>query len=90
MGKNCNEFLFTLTYIIQSKQPDIILGVFNGNYLQKNNICPRLQSEGFKQIVTEPAHIRGSLLDHIYIKHLWEFSNKLSTKTVANSCSDHE
>ena len=39
-------------------------------------------------MVTEPTRIRGSLLGHI--KHLWEFSNKLSTKTVANSCSDHE
>ena len=79
---------FKLLIILQSKQPDIILCDFNKNYLQKCNIYPRIQSEGFKQMVTEPTCIRGSLLGHI--KHLWEFSNKFSTKTAANSYSGHE
>ena len=77
---NCsvNEFLQALTYIIQSKQSDIILGDFNGNCLQKNNICPRFQSEGLRQIVTGSTHVRGSLLDYIYVQLLWEFSNIFS------------
>ena len=57
---------------------------------KKNNIFPRFQSKGIKQIVTEPTQIRGLLLDHIYIKYLWEFLNTFSTKTVANCYPDHE
>ena len=43
--KNCsaNGFLQALTSIMQSKQPDIILGDFHENCLQKNNICSRLE-----------------------------------------------
>ena len=37
---------------------------------------------------SQPTRIRGSLLGHI--KHLWEFSNKFSTKTAANIYSNHE
>ena len=34
-----DESLQALTYIIRSKQPDIILLNFNENGLQKNDIC---------------------------------------------------
>ena len=42
--KNCsaNGFLQALTSIMQSEQPDIILGDFHKNCLQKNNTCSRL------------------------------------------------
>ena len=66
--KNCsvNEFLHALAYIMQSKKPDIILGDFNENCLQKNNICPRLQSEGFKQIFRANSHKRVIIRSYIH------------------------
>ena len=88
--KNVLINLFRLLLILYNLSNQISFLVILMKIVYKKYICPRLQSEGFKQIVTEPTHIRGSLLDHIYIKYLWELSNKSSTKTVENSYSDHE
>ena len=52
------------------KGVDLILGDFNEDSLSNTRpITTALQSLGFTQIVSEPTHIRGACLDHIYIKN---------------------
>ena len=50
----------------------MILGDFNINYLNDNQVQPLkslMESFNFTQIVTKPTFISsGSLLDHVYVK----------------------
>jgi len=51
---------------------DIILGDFNVNALSENNYFIDYLTD-YKQVVTEPTHISGSLIDHIYVhKNLFQ------------------
>ena len=53
-----------------TKHVDLILGDFNeDSLLNERPITTSLQSLGFTQIVSEPTHIRGACLDHIYIRN---------------------
>ena len=48
----------------------MILGDFNeDSLLNERPITTSLQSLGFTQIVSEPTHIWGACLDHIYIRN---------------------
>ena len=48
----------------------MILGDFNEDYLlNERPVTTSLQSLGFTHIVSEPTHIRGVCLDHIYIRN---------------------
>ena len=57
-----SNFVDVLGYIAHSKEIDIVLGDFNEN---PNTF--RLPLEQFEQLVTEPTHIDGSILDHVYV-----------------------
>ena len=47
----------------------MIIGDFNFCYIDTSNLTKRyLQDKNYNQIVKEPTHLEGNLLDHAYIK----------------------
>ena len=70
INSNIAEFVGYVTYLAITKHVDLILGDFNeDSLLNERPITTSLQSLGFTQIVSEPTHIRGACLDHIYIRN---------------------
>ena len=68
--KNSQEmrvFMETLDYLLLSQSPDVVVGDFNINALKDNDGLMSTFEE-YHQIVSEPTHLAGSLLDHVYIK----------------------
>ena len=86
-----NLFLENLTSWIDEEKPDILHGDFNLDalcYDSYNLLQQRL--ENYKLLVSEPTHINGGVLDHVYIA--WSFStDKVSTTMIKNvHFSDHD
>ena len=71
-GANKTDFLRDLGSLVQGIKPCFIVGDFNVNFLQepKDPIINKITSNGFKQIVMDPTHIEGGLLDHVYIRRI--------------------
>ena len=69
----------------------IILGDFNINYLNDNQVQPHkslMESFNFTQIVTKPTFISsGSLLDHVYVRST---KFQIMENDVVNVYSDHD
>ena len=67
------------------------MGDFNFCYLDKNSNCTKnlLDRQNFKQLVKEPTHIDGNLIDHAYLRDL---AGKIRTKTIVHNkyYSDHK
>ena len=63
------EFFQMLEYLLATNSIDIVAGDFNFDLLKvsENNLFLNHFTEHV-QIVTKPAHISGSLIDHVYIK----------------------
>ena len=69
-NSNIAKFVGYVIYLAITKHVDLILGDFNeDSLLNERPITTSLQSLGFTQIVSEPTHIRGACLDHIYIRN---------------------
>ena len=70
INSNIAEFVGYVTYLAITKHVDLILGDFNkDSLLNEIPITKSLKFLGFTQIVSEPTHIRGACLDHIYIRN---------------------
>ena len=70
INSNIAEFVGYVTYLAIKKHVDLILGDFNkDSLLNETPITKSLEFLGFTQIVSEPTHIRGACLDHIYIRN---------------------
>ena len=65
------QYVDCLNYILNSYTIDMILGDFNINYFNGNQVQPLkslMESFNYTQIVTKPTFISsGSLLDHVYV-----------------------
>ena len=59
------RFSNTLRYLIISIKPNIVLGDFNFNYQNDLPISSLMQRFNFEQLVGEPTHIRGGLIDQL-------------------------
>ena len=70
-GFNKTSFLKDLGALASGRKQCFIVGDFNINFLSQNEdlVIKKIISSGFKQIVTLPTHIAGSLLDHVYIRN---------------------
>lgn len=82
------QFIDFATYIIQSKNIDIVLGDFNEDFIDKKDISTALQKQNFVQIVNFPTHIRGNIIDHVYVKNCLAASIVSSVHSVYYS--DHD
>ena len=58
--------------MVDTGRPQLILGDFNFCYLdgKSNKFCKDLESSHFKQLIEEPTHLEGNLLDHAYLRNI--------------------
>ena len=70
INSNIAEFVGYVTYLAIAKYVDSILDDFDeDSLLNERSITTSLQYLGFTLIASEPAHIWGACLDHIYIRN---------------------
>ena len=70
INSNIAEFVGYVTYLAITKHVDSILDDFDeDSLLNERLITTSLQSLGFTPIASEPTHIWGACLDHIYIRN---------------------
>ena len=88
-GLDKKQFLNDLGSFARGTKPCFIVGDFNVDFLKepKDPIIKKIVSSGFKQMVTGPTHIEGSLLDHVYMKGRPPFD--LQVHTDFTFYSDH-
>ena len=71
-SSNILQYVDCLKYVLNSYTIDMILGDFNINYFNDNQVQPLkslMESFNYTQIVTKPTFISsGSLLDHVYVR----------------------
>ena len=91
-SSNISQYINSITYILKSNQIDVILGDFNINYLNDNEVQPfniLMQSLHYVQTVQTPTFISsGSLLDHVYIRN--EMFSAIHTCVIPVYYSDHD
>ena len=66
---NCSKLIQDLKQLIDERRVTIIIGDFNICYRENtlNKIPQGLKQLGFKQLVHEPTHIQGRIIDHAYL-----------------------
>ena len=71
-GINSVQLLDELTKLIDQRRTTLIVGDFNLCYYenQRNRLVQGLIGLGFNQLVHQPTHIRGRIIDHAYFKDL--------------------
>ena len=71
-NSNFDHFTYSIQHLLSQEENSIhiILGDFNANYLNHDNNGRKLSDllANYKQIITEPTHIPGSLINHVYVK----------------------
>ena len=75
--------------IIASHNPSVVLGDFN-DFFKEGVVSKCLSRLNFAQIVSEPTHIRGNLLDYIYLKDDLVNSSLFSSLVKSVYFLDHE
>ena len=77
-----------LYYFIEAKEVDIIVGDFNIDACSESGL-PQILSE-YVQLVEFPTHIRGSTLDHVYVKKSFLEDYKVEIVVLNTYFSDHD
>lgn len=86
---NLNAFICLLSQLIETHDVDIVLGDFNVDAAKQNmRLCRILQQ--YNQLVQEPTHLDGSILDHIYVKTQITNSFTINTFVYGVQFSDHD
>ena len=69
---NSMDLLQEIKHMTDPQKPTLILGDLNACYIENfgNRFIQGVLNMGFKQLVQEPTHIRGRLIDHAYILDL--------------------
>ena len=64
----------SLMSLITTTIPTIIMGDFNvdpkRDAVEYNNLVSALGKKGFVQVINKATHIKGHMLDHIYIRNI--------------------
>ena len=65
-----DELLNDITDMISWEKSTLICGDFNICYNEdrSNKLIETLENHGFKQLVQEATFIKGSLIDHVYLR----------------------
>ena len=58
---------------IDSRVPTTIMGDVNENLLEKSSFEKFMKSKGFSQMITQPTHIGGSIIDHLYVNEAMKY-----------------
>ena len=83
-------FSNTLGYLMISAKRNIVLGDFNFSYKNDLPISSLMQKFNFWQLVGEPTHIRGGLIDQIYISKDFSVLSHLKAQVLSVYYSDHD
>ena len=83
-------FIYLIQHFLSMAENDIdvILGDFNINAFTTNNLSDLLCE--YVQIVQEPTHISGSLIDHVYVKQSLFDSYDIKCIVKNTYFSDHD
>ena len=84
------HFSNTLRYLIISTKPNIVLGDFNFSYQNDLPISSLMQRFNYEQLVEEPTHIRGGLIDQVYVSKDFSVFNHLKSQVLSVYYSDHD
>ena len=88
-SSNCKNFCEFLKPRLPEDHPTLICGDFNTNHESENRVSRFLKEKlQFRQIVTEPTHEKGSLLDQVWINELLQ--DKVKTEQMCVFYSDHD
>ena len=81
-----------ITRMIDLNQICIVTGDFNINFLTESNhiIIKELHRLNFKQMMDEPTHTQGGIIDHLYIycPHLYK-DVKINSTLISAFYTDH-
>ena len=89
---NTTELLEHIISMIREEKATVISGDFNICYKtnKKNKISKFLETNGFKQFVDEPTHIRGRHIDHLYFKPSQSINESPAIYRYTPYYSDHD
>ena len=89
-NRSAEEFLADLKGLINNYERTVILGDFNIDYNKKsnNNILKWFEANDFIQIQSSPTHLKGGLIDHVWILKSLAPAVRLKSKSVFYS--DHD
>ena len=90
-GGNHNDLKENLATLMSKDKPQLVIGDFNYCYLENssNSTKKYLQENAFNQLITEPTHIEGNLLDHAHVRDVQGMYN-YSTEVHSKYYSDHK
>ena len=89
---NLSELLDILKDLINPLVTTVVCGDFNICYLsnRKNKVTKYLEQNGFSQLMKEPTHMKGRLLDHFYFRPGKNISESPSIYRYSPYYSDHD
>ena len=89
---NSSEMLEILKNLVNPGVATVVCGDFNICYLsnRNNKITKYLEQNGFSQLMREPTHIKGRILDHFYFKPGNNISESPSIYRYSPYYSDHD
>ena len=90
-SQECNTRVFQdkLEYVVDLSRPTIVCGDTNIDISKDRGraFIEFMESLGLTQLVTQPTHARGGLLDHVWVTA--DLKDKVNVKQTAVYFSDH-
>ena len=86
-GCNLSNLAHEISQIIDSKLELMILGDFNFDKSESNALSKLFFKLNLKQLISNPTHIKGRTIDHVYIRKTLKNEPKISLRY--NYFSDH-
>ena len=88
---DCNEIIEHIDQMSTGGKPLLVLGDFNFCYLKNKNhrIKQHFKAKNFSQLIREPTHIQGHLLDHAYLQEK-EGQLRWTTEIQSKYFTDHK
>ena len=75
---NVQDLMGQITHFITFHKPDLVLGDFNINALMNSPLLDTMRQYGYSLLGTEPTHIMGGLLGHVYVRNNANFYGKVT------------
>ena len=90
--QNCSSSNFqNIVVYLVNQGIDIIMGDFNINFLDTTAFAPLIDTlHLYEQIVTEPTHLDGGLIDHVHIRKNLLINIDISTMVCNVYFTDHD
>ena len=88
---NLNKLKQNLEAVTRKDKPELILGDFNFDFpiSPSNPTKLYLQDQGYTQLIHEPTHIEGNILDHAYCRDVKKI-NQYITELHSKYFTDHK